>query len=473
MKKRSIIFFFLLFTSLIIFYWQSFSNFFFQDDFFNLKLARASNLIDAFNLFKKPILDFYFYRPFSTQLYWFVGQTLFGLSPQGYHIINFIFFLINIFFVYKLAIQISSNEKIALLTSFFYAYSGSHFYRLFFLSQFQELSLAVFTFATLILFLKKSIWTPLLFILALTTKETAVMIVPFMFTTILLTKRLKKEYFKLFFYCLVILLIYLYARIFFFGFSSGGVYEFDFGPKKVLNNFFWYGLWSLGLPEAFVNIKIFQLPTIINPKLFTKFESWGNPTLTFFGLFIVFILLPVTNLLKKINRKILYAISCFICFLLPVAFFPFHKFSYSLSIPLLGSSIFLAYATYKVGRKHLFLICVAYFLLATCVYQFNLSNHWAARKAVSARKVFDYFKKNCPKKPTNANIYFRNTTAPVCLWIKDGPRFSQEVSYAIGGSDGLRFLYNDKDLPVYFEDIDLYKHLLPNSLVLDSQLFFR
>jgi hypothetical protein len=94
MKKRSLIFLFFLSTSLIIFYFSSFNNFFFQDDFFNLRLAREQNLLDAFNIFKKPDADFNFYRPFSTQLCWFVGQTIFGLSLQGYHIINFIFLLI-------------------------------------------------------------------------------------------------------------------------------------------------------------------------------------------------------------------------------------------------------------------------------------------------------------------------------------------------------------------------------------------
>ena len=474
MKKRSSLLLFLLFISLILFYQKSFNNFFFQDDFFNLRLAQEHKLLDAFNIFKKPMVDFYFYRPFSTQLYWDVGWKLFRLSPQGYHIINFLFFLTSIFLVYKIALHIRLDEKTALLTSFFYAYSGSHFYRLFFLSQFQELSLAVFTFATLILFLKKSSWTPLLFILALTTKETGIMIVPFMFVLIFLEKGLKKEYFMLFYYCLSILLIYLVARIFFFGFSGGEVYKFDFNLKKILNNFFWYGLWSLGLPEAYVNVKIFQLPTIINLKLFTQFKSWGNPTLVFFGLFILLIIKPVVGLWKKIYRTIIQAIGCFLIFLLPVAFFPFHKFPYSLSVPLLGSSILLAYATSKLNNKYLSLICITYLLLFVTAYQFNLSDHWAVRKAYTAKAVFDYFKKNYPKKPNKINIYFRNTTDPLCLFIPSNVwHFSQEVSSAIGGMDGLRLLYDDNKLLVYFEDLDLDKHLLPGSLVIDSRKFIR
>lgn len=472
-KKSSLIVLILLSISLIFFYWSSFNNFFFQDDFYNLSLSQKQNLLDAFNLFKKPVVDFYFYRPFSTQLYWSFGRALFGLSPLGYHIVNFVFFLISILFVYILTNQILSDKKASLLASFFYAYSGSHFYRLFFLSQFQELSLAVFTFATLILFYKKSLWTPFLFALALMAKETAVMIVPFIFLATLLMKGPKRKHFRLFFYCLGILSFYFYARIFFFGFARGGVYEYDFGLRKVINNFFWYGLWSLGIPESFVNVKIFQLPTIINPQVFTKFESWGNPTLSFFGLFIVLIFFQVKTLLKNFDRKVLLAIASFILFLLPVAFFPFHKFPYSLSVPLLGSSIFLASITSRLKIKSLVIICIAYLLLAFSANQFNLSNHWAVKKASTAEAVFDYFKKNYPIKLTQANIYFRNTTVPVCLSIIDGPRFSQEVSYGIGGADGLRLLYNDENLPVYFEDLDRYKYFSSNSLVVDSRPFFR
>jgi len=469
-KRNSLIILTILSVSLIIFYWRSFNNFFFQDDFFCLKLAQEYGLLDAFNLFKKPIVDFYLYRPFSIQLYWLIGYKMFGFLPQGYHLINFLFFLLSVFLVYKLALQIKFNEKSALLASFFYAYSSSHFYRLFWITNFQELSLAVFTFGTLILFLKKSPWTPLLFILALTSKETAVMIVPFMLLTIFLTRRVEKDYFILFFYCLAILLFYLFARIVFFGFAGGEAYAFDFGIKKILNNFFWYSLWSLGLPEAFVNVKFFQLPTVINPKLFTQFNSWGNPTLIFFGLFLLLVFKPVVDLRKKVNEKVLLAVSCFILFLLPVAFFPFHKFPYSLSVPLLGSSLLLAYAVSSLRKKQLIIICISYILLSVAAYQFNLLDHWSIKKANIAKAVFNYFEKKYPKKPINANIYFRNTCAPLCqpkkVWSP-----SQDVAYAIAEMNGLRLLYNDKNLLVYFEDIDADRHLLPNSLILDSRKF--
>jgi len=103
-------------------------------------------------------------------------------------------------------------------------------------------------------------------------------------------------------------------------------------------------------------------------------------------------------------------------------------------------------------------------------YQFNLLDHWSIKKANIAKAVFNYFEKKYPKKPINANIYFRNTCAPLCqpkkVWSP-----SQDVAYAIAEMNGLRLLYNDKNLLVYFEDIDADRHLLPNSLILDSRKF--
>lgn len=473
MKKSSLIILLLLALSLVLLYRVSFHNFFFQDDFFNMKLAQKHSVVDAFNIFKKPIMDFYFYRPFSTELYWFVSRLLFGFSPLGYHIVNFVFFLAAIFLVYTIAKHLFGREKPALLASFFYAYSGSHFYRLFFLSQFQEISLAVFTFAALFLFLKKSRWTILFFILALTTKETAVMLVPLMLVFVFFSKDSRRQYFILFAQCAGVGAVYLFARFFFFGFAKGGVYTYDFSPKKVLNNYFWYSLWSLGFPEAFVNIKLFTFPTIINPQLFTKFESWGNPTLASFALFICAIFVPMVTLLKKGERKVVFALIWFILFLLPVAFFPFHKFPYSVTVPLLGSSLVLAYATYRLSNKKLVLIGVVYGVLAIVVYQFNLSNHWMVKKAASARAVFNYFQSRPSQKRAQSAIYFRSTMAPLCVGPAYGPAFSQEIAYAIGESDGLRLLYNDPKLAVYFEDFDHLIHLRTNFLILDSQTFFR
>ena len=459
----------LLICSLIIYYWPNFYNFFFQDDFFNMVLAKNQNLLDAFNIFKRPAMDFSFYRPFSTQLYWTVGQKLFAMSPLGYHLVNFGFFAVGILLVYKLTLQIWPDKKLALLTSFFYGFAASHFYRLFFISQFQELSLAVFTMATFLLFFKRSLLTPVMFALALTTKETAVMIVPVIFVAITLLKLTKRRQLIIFLLCFAILLVYFAARIFFFGYTTSGVYEVNFKLSSILNNYFWYSLWSLGIPETFVNVEIFRRPTIINSQVLFAFGREGQLVIAFFLLFVGLIFKPVLRTLKHLDRNIFLMIFFFTLFLLPVAFYPFHKFPYSLAVPLFASSFLLAYVVRNLSRPYLLAVCLAYFVLSQSAYYLNLTNHWVVKKAVVGKKVFAYFQINYPIKPTQPNIYFRNTTYP---WCPVGVHFSQEVSYGIGDKDGLRLLYQDDNLQIYYEDIDHFRNYSESSLIIDSRIFF-
>lgn len=468
------IFFFLLFLGLTILYRTHFGNFFYQDDFFNINLSRTHSLIHAFNIFHAPPSDFVFYRPFSTQLFWNISWKLFGFSPFGYHIISYLFFLSSIYLAYKLAHIILRDNRAALLTSFFYAFSASHFYRLYFLSQFQEISLAFFTFLTLVLFIKKSKWTPLLFFLSLTTKETSVMIVPFMVMLTLLLPKPKHDYLKLFFQCAILLLVYLFARVFFFGFASGQSYMFDFSVRKVFNNLLWYSMWSIGLPEAFVNVTLFKFPTLLNPKLFTEFGTLGNIVLGTFALFNILIVVPLMRFFRTINVDIFIPIFLYLFFLLPILFFPFHKFPYGLAVPLLGSSLIFGRSLSMMHTKYILIVCVAYVALSITAYQFNLASHWANKRALMSEAVFSFLSRAYPTKPDATNIYFRNTSKPMCLYIKiNEPYYSKEIYYAINGATGIQLFYGDEALPVFFEDVDNLKHLTTRSFVLEAPQFFR
>lgn len=468
MKKK--IWVFLIGIGLLLLYLPSFTKYFFGDDFALIEVARHQNIFSAFNIFEKPANGFYFYRPFSIQLFWLTGWNLFGLYPLGYHVVLFSFFLLSIYLAYKLAYELFKNEKTATLTIFFYAFAASHFYRLYYLTQFQEVSFAVFTFATLIFFARKSIWTPFFFILSLTTKETAVMIVPFMLFYSLLAKKDQKFYIRLFFSCLVILTIYAGARIFIFGFEKGGYYTFDFGIKPTLNNVLWYGLWSLGLPEDFVNVRLFSFSTIINPALFSEFGSLGNISLAVFAVFITSIILPFQTLFKKFNRTHAILVGFFILFILPVMFFPFHKFPYSLAVPLFGVSALLGDAVKNLSRNKLIFICVIYLLLAIVTYQFNMKRHWTIRRADTTQSVFEYLRKNHPGKLKNSSVYFKTNK---CLDRTKCPYFSEEVEFALNGDDGIRLFFNNDKIPVYYEHSDKREHLRKDSLILNSPMFVR
>ena len=450
-------------------YNASFTNFFFQDDFFNLTLALKQSPLDAINIFKKPILDFYFYRPLSTQVFWRAGFSLFGWNVFGYHLVTFLFFLLNILLVYLFTAGLSKNKKIALLTAFFYGLSATHFYRLFFLSQFQEILLGTFIFSSLIFYLRTNSLVVLTFILALMTKETAVVLpAALLGLDFLLHRKIQRKLWLL----VLVDVLYLLIRFKFFGFAQGEVYHYNFSPKAVLNNFFWYSIWSLGLPEHYSSIKLFVRPTLLNLKLVTGFGAWGNRILVSLIFFVTFIGLVLKFHFRKIitRKEFWLALGIFGIFLLPVAFYPFHKFAYSLTVPLLGTSLFLAVIFRNLSGKALGMVVLTYLFITLTALEYNKEQHWATGKAQTGQKVFAYFRENFPYGVDQA-VYFRNYSDPFCKmrFLKK----SSEVSYGIGGSDGLRLLYHRDDLPVYFEDFDNYVHFTPDMLVLDSRQFVR
>jgi len=435
-------------------------------------LAQKDTLIHAFNIFQKPILNFYFYRPLSTQFYWQLGKSIFGWNPFGYHLVNLSLFFISTFLCFVLAKLITKQNKLALLTSFFYAYSGSNFYRLFFLSQSQELLLSTFVLLTIILFIKNSKFSLIAFILSLTSKETAVVVPIFLFVYMFFSN--ERKWSKLLPYILISG-AYLVSRIFFFGLAKGSDYSYDLRPWKVLNNYFWYTLWALGLPEAYVNLKLFTFPTIINLKIFTEFGIWGNRTLLFLVSFVIYLFSKVKNntFISLQFKNLFIGLSFFIIFLLPVGFFPFHKFPYSLGVPLFGISFIFASLIANLSKKVICILVLLYLGIFFSSYTFNMSNHWVISKSITALKVVTFFKDQFPNGVNYPNIYFRNSNNQFCTPIKEKFRFSEEVAYGIGGTDGLRVFYKNDNLQIFFEDLDNNRNLLSNSLMLDSRKFLR
>ena len=466
-----------------VFFYQSFSNYFFQDDFFDIVLSRSQSLGSAFDIFRKPILDFVFYRPITTQLFWNLSYKQFGLNPLGYHLISFVFFSINILLVWYLVKLLTSKVSVTYLTTFLYAFSSTHFYRLFSLTQFQEIGLTCFVLLTTIFYIKRNKLSLLFFILALMSKETAVITPVILCIYDLFYKRKWSKLLTLHF---LILAFYFITRFIFFGFASGSSYNYDFHPKQVLNNYFWYFLWGLGIPESFVNLKLFfvnkfndvgqfQSFSFFNTDVFTSFGIWGGPIVVSFCLFILTALLGFTrkNLEVIFKREFLFAVSLFVFFLLPVAFFPFHKFAYSLTLPVAGLCLALAIFISNLSFRFVVFLVFFYFILSFFTQQYNLSHHWATGKAFTAKTAFTYLSSNYPDISGYHNIYFQNDDRNFCSPNRPGKNISSEVAYGIGGVEGLRLLYNIPSLQVYFWDWDKDKNLKGDSLVLDSRLFLR
>src|SRR3989344_5940675 len=261
MKKIIFLSFFIFFPSAFVF--------FSADDWFHLRVSQISSIPEFLNFFSfaKSGQSIAFYRPLPTQVFFYIFQKLFGLNCFGY----------SLYLVNKLATKLLNSDRKALLATLIYGVSVSNFTRLYFLSAFQEVALVIFSLLMIINYLeekkKKSL---LFFLLALLSKETAV-ILPVIL--IFIDWSQKKVNFSKLIPFGIILLPYLYLRLFLFGEAVGETYIWNFSLLKAANNLMWYDLWSVGAPELLVDYIGSGLRPI--PRFFTDLPLWGPVILGF------------------------------------------------------------------------------------------------------------------------------------------------------------------------------------------------
>jgi hypothetical protein len=475
-------FWFLLILSMIWIYRTSFSNYFFGDDFINFNLARVNSWRDVISFFN-PIVapkNFPFYRPLTTQFYYWLLRLTVGPNPLVFHLINFAFFLISLFLVYILVRLLVRERIMAYLTVFFYAFSSSHFYRLYYLSQFQELGLVVYYLSSLIfyfLYIKKRktgyiLLTWFMFILTFLAKETAITL-PLAYILVDLffirkqgfIKWLKSRL-KTWAPFILFTTVYMGIRFFIFGYSHGQEYQFVFNLKSTVNNLLWYGLWSLGLPELFVNVKLIASKYIINPELFIAFGHYGLLTMTFFLLFIANLLITlflcVTKVKKPIKTKLLrvviFSVFWFGLTLFLVAFFPFHKFSYSLTLPMFAIAFSLGYLFSIFSRFSpiaLFISLMLYLIANHFSLRLAYSTHWSVKRPLLVKAVFDYFDQHYIGLVNGSTFYIRSYSEPVCKPIVYS--LGRELDYALGGDKGIKLRYGEDKQVFYDYNIPVYR----------------
>lgn len=369
-------------------YWPALFNYFSHDDFFNLNLARTNSLA-GFLKFLDPVhapAGFGSYRPLTTQVYFFVSR-LFNFSPLPLHLIAFIFFFADIFLVYKLGQLLLKKEKPALVATFLYAVSATHFAQLYWPSIFQELGLIFFFLLSVWLYFKNRPWLSLLaFIGALMSKETAVML-PFVLGIFIFTEKRWHRFLTLLPFGAV-LAVYLYFHFASYGLPAGNEYKWDFS-LKVINTLFWYLLWSFNLPEMLVD---FIGPGLhLNLDLLRYYGREIAPILLFFLITIGSLLLAVLKKPKIDWRILLLGSAWFFLTLAPVIFLPWHKFTYELGVPLIGLALLLGWLMTKISSKTIFIFCFAW--LATSLFTLRLTakTHWVTTGAKVAQRVQAYF----------------------------------------------------------------------------------
>lgn len=445
----------ILLLSLVFFglYHFIFNLYFTQDDFFHLKMSLVTNFSDFFYFFSfNNRLGYTFYRPMSTQVYNLIMVSFFGYNPFFFHLVSFVFFIANIFLVFKIINKILKKENFAWICAFLYGVNASNIGSLTYISNFQEISMSFFSFFTFWLYLNNNRVFFLTFIFALLSKETSLAL-PFiiMVYEIFLGNKKWRKISPLF----LILGFYGIFRL-----SSGlpdiSVYHPIFSLKKIINSYFWYFLWGLGLPEMLID---FIGPGVkFSPQLLVKFNS---EMLVYFVSGLSFLSLLAIGLLKfgkKDFKIIVFFLAWFVIGLFPVISWPSHKYVYYLTMPLLGFVASLVIILKNLPKLWLYLGILLLVVISLTTINLSQNNYWVINRANLSKKIVEDFKKQYPILPKGAIIYFKND--PNYPSIPGFGNSSTQASYALSGENAIQLLYHDLTIKVYFEDL----HKLPENI---------
>lgn len=388
-------------------FFPSLTSFFTHDDFYFLKISKIENFSQFINFFD-PVNDsenIGVYRPLPLRVYYFLGTSVFNLNPLYLRIISFITFFIDILLVGYLVKLLTKKEKIAAVSIFLYAVSVTHFGQLYYVGAYQELLITFLTLMTVIFFAKSKILLSFLFfILALMCKETAV-VIPGLLGAIYLFQNwgkinkpsIKKLLLQLLPFILITI-VYLYLHFFHFGTIEGDSYVWDFSLTRAANTTLWYLLWSLNLPEMLVD---FVGPGIhLNPNLVKFWSSQIIPIFILFGIQLIILVTGLVKFIVKARKKLLpfnfhllaFCILWFVATILPVVFLPLHKFTYYLTLPLIGVVLLFSYMIYN--SRFLILFCVVWLMLSFFSLRLTVETNWITQGLKTSGRVFEYFKEN-------------------------------------------------------------------------------
>ena len=466
MKK---IYFLLIFVAPLILFYKAFFNFFAADDFFILKISKVNSLRE-FLLFFSPKETYGqpFFRPLVQRAYPFFVKSIFGLNPFPFHLCSFALFFINILLVYKLIKRFTNKKNIALLSSFLYGTNASNFISLHWIILFSQICMTTLFLLTIYFCLKKNNFAVIAFIFALFSIETAI-IIPFALLLITFFFPQKKQKSLLPFF--LILVFYLLIMLFFgqiFSLFSEKNYALFISPKTFINNLFWYGLWSFGLPEMLID---FVGPGLkINPNFLNWYLGYGLIFLASITIVVPWLLIKLIQAFKlksKQKRLIIFFILWFILTLGPVLVLPWHKFTYYLTVPLLGFSGLLSTILIQTPKIHRAIIVTIFFILSFTSIKLNEKTHWVIKRAKIAHSLIKTAKEKYPLPPKEASFYLIND--PHYPFIsKEWGSSSTQAHHALSGESAFQVFYNDYSLKVYFEDLNLPPPNTPNLYILEA-----
>lgn len=400
MKSRWILVIALILFPILAYYPSLFYGFS-QDDFIHLSAVQISSFNEFLNFFNPfyQFPDMFFFRPLSTQLYFFINYQLFGLNPLPFHLAGLLLHLLNISLVYKVT-RLIWGRKIAAISAGLFGLSAVHFLSLYYISAFQQLLRTCFMLLSIIFFIYfqftkqiKNLGLSLVFfITSLLSKETGI-ILPLLFIPIEALRNQPKPLSTLIYPILKaswpfygITAVYLIIKLAGFQtlFNQGG-YGLDFSLTQVFSNLKWYGLWLLGFPEIINTYPSIKIPSIIQ---FTKDYTYSLPLTISLAISLLITAFFTFRKILRLKKPLALSAALMVIPLLPVVFLKDHIYPHYLDLSLLGFLPVFVYINmaHQSKLKFLGVAAILGFILAQ-VYSLPISQttHWATNRSEAAK----------------------------------------------------------------------------------------
>lgn len=403
------------------------------------------------------------YRPLTSQFYFLVLRSVFGLQAGWWYAVSILLTGVLLFVVWKWLNAMEFSPRVQVVAQLIFAFSATHFYRISYLSAVQEIVMALFAMSALYFSLrKKSIVVLLLFLLALLSKETAVMFLPLL----VLQMWYRREWnLKEVFHVGLLFVSYMLLRFGVYGVDrvGGEHYAWVFSPSKVVHTGIWYVLWSLGLPELTINYVGSGFRLL--PHFWSDFPEFGRPVIgTFLLTLSSFVAASLGGAYKRVQKKdvewakSLFFAGAFMVFgLLPVLFLPDHKFPLGQTLGLLGMALLFGFLFEKAKRFLVFLALSSFVLANLVTVAFAYQRHYAIARSKIAQKVFTLLSSRKDEFSDSKGVYFLNdprATHPI--WGS-----SKQIDQAINSEHFSQVVFG-KVVPMKFEDTTKREYLPEN-----------
>lgn len=425
------------FTVLAIFL-NGFSNYFLQDDFYNIYRGWIGSFV--------PI-QYFAYRPIPYEIFGWVVVNLLGTNPILTHAILFIFHFLNIYLFWTLIGRLTKNKKIQFFASFLYGTSSIHFGVLFWVTaNYVLFGTTFFLFFLLILFSHKTSLTKgklllLLFVyLCMVLTNEVFLILPIFFVVLSVFQKNIKH---IIFPTTILSGLAIIFRILTQAYSKGPDYEVG-SMGEIGKTIWWYVLRGFNLAEG---VKLMDKTDKLLVSICVVF------LILTFGI-VLFIFAKTKN---KPDKKILIlGLLSFLFFASPFFLLTRHATSYYLNTSVIGFIIAITYFWLPILEKKetkyqflVFIFLAFYIFLSSINIRFAQKTSWIVRRGETARKYVSLAKKLYPALPKGATLVFGKATVD-----------RNEISISLYDGFAFKLIYKDPTLKVIYGQTHI---LMPNE----------